>query len=110
MFLAVASIPGFLPAHASRQIMVARPTLHISACITNFDADPLIAKAMVHLSSREEAIAGMKTLLTESSICGPPTNLDFLAAVLDDPRFKSGDTMTSFLESFTYVPHAIDVI
>ncbi|KAF2107061.1 allophanate hydrolase subunit 2-domain-containing protein [Lophiotrema nucula] len=72
--------------------------------------DPLIAKAMVHSKTRDEAIAGMKQLLTESSICGPPTNFEFLAEIMDDSRFKAGDTMTSFLKDFKYVPHAIDVI
>ena len=52
----------------------------------------------------------MKELLTQSSISGPPTNLEFLANILDDPRFQQGNTMTSFLKDFTYTPHAIDVI
>jgi urea carboxylase len=52
----------------------------------------------------------MKDLLTQSSISGPPTNLEFLANILDDRRFKDGNTMTSFLSDFTYTPHAIDVI
>lgn len=65
---------------------------------------------MVHASTREDAIQGMKTLLTQSELCGPPTNLEFLVEVLEDQRFKSGDTKTSFLKDFKYVPHAIDVI
>ncbi|EMD92957.1 hypothetical protein COCC4DRAFT_139298 [Bipolaris maydis ATCC 48331] len=72
--------------------------------------DPLIAKAMVHSSSRDDAIASMKDLLTQSLISGPPTNLEFLACILEDARFKNGNTMTSFLKEFTYTPHAIDVI
>jgi urea carboxylase len=52
----------------------------------------------------------MKTLLTQSTISGPPTNLEFLAKILDDSRFTDGNTMTSFLKDFTYTPHAIDVI
>ena len=52
----------------------------------------------------------MKELLTQSSISGPPTNLEFLANILDDPRFKQGNTMTSFLKDFQYTPRAIDVI
>jgi biotin-dependent carboxylase-like uncharacterized protein len=52
----------------------------------------------------------MKELLSGSSISGPPTNLEFLAQILDDPRFVSGETMTSFLEDFKFSPHAIDVI
>ncbi|KAI4653784.1 hypothetical protein J4E93_001551 [Alternaria ventricosa] len=72
--------------------------------------DPLIAKAMVHSPSREEAIASMSELLTQSTICGPPTNLEFLANILDDSRFRNGNTMTSFLTDFKYSPQAIDVI
>jgi urea carboxylase len=72
--------------------------------------DPLIAKAMVHATSRDKAIAGIRDLLTQSSICGPPTNLEFLAAIVDDLRFKAGNTMTSFLKDFNYAPSAIDVI
>ncbi|KAF2125612.1 hypothetical protein P153DRAFT_323616 [Dothidotthia symphoricarpi CBS 119687] len=72
--------------------------------------DPLIAKAMVHSTNRQDTIAGMKRLLTQSSICGPPTNLQFLASILNDPRFKAGNTMTSFLQDFKYNPHVIDVI
>jgi urea carboxylase len=65
---------------------------------------------MVHADTRNDAIATMSELLTQSSICGPPTNLDFLATILDDQRFKAGETMTSFLQDFKYAPHAIDVI
>ncbi|EUC36371.1 hypothetical protein COCCADRAFT_88282 [Bipolaris zeicola 26-R-13] len=72
--------------------------------------DPLIAKAMVHSQSRDDAIASMIDLLTQSLISGPPTNLEFLACILDDARFKNGNTMTSFLKDFKYTPHAIDVI
>ncbi|KAL1796625.1 hypothetical protein ACET3X_005165 [Alternaria dauci] len=72
--------------------------------------DPLIAKAMVHSQSRDETIASMRELLTLSTISGPPTNLEFLANILDDLRFKEGNTMTSFLKDFDYKPHAIDVI
>lgn len=72
--------------------------------------DPLIAKAMVHHASRNDTISGMYDLLTQSSICGAPTNLEFLANIVDDARFKAGNTMTSFLQKFSYVPHAIDVL
>jgi urea carboxylase len=65
---------------------------------------------MVHSTLREEAILGMKRLLTESSICGPPTNIEFLSVIMDDMRFKDGITMTSFLNNFKYTPHAVDVI
>lgn len=65
---------------------------------------------MLHASTRDEAINGMQQLLEQSKICGPPTNLEFLAAVLQDPRFRAGDTLTSFLESFEFSPPAIEVL
>ncbi|ETN38161.1 urea carboxylase [Cyphellophora europaea CBS 101466] len=72
--------------------------------------DPLLAKAMVHAGSRDAAVESMLELLGGSKILGPPTNLDFLAAVLDDPTVKSGKTLTKFLSTFNYAPAAIDVI
>jgi urea carboxylase len=79
------------------------------SCITP-NYDPLIAKDMVHSNTRPGAIAGMKTQLEDSSICGPPTTLEFLSEIMGDERFKKGDTMTSFLKDFKYAPHTIDVI
>lgn len=72
--------------------------------------DPLIAKVMNHAKSRAAAIKGMDLLLSRSSICGPPTNLGFLAAIMQDETFKSGHTLTSFLKSFRHEPNTIDVI
>jgi urea carboxylase len=72
--------------------------------------DPLIAKVMNHAKTREAAIKGMDIVLSRSKICGPPNNLDFLDAIMKDETFKSGNTITSFLKTFKYVPGAIDVI
>ena len=72
--------------------------------------DPLLAKAMVYADDRKAALKGMLELLRGSKILGPPTNLDFLASVLDDETVKSGRTMTKFLSTFKYQPAAIDVI
>ncbi len=72
--------------------------------------DPLLAKVMFHASTRKEAIQGMHRCLSETRICGPPTNLDFLASILEDPTFAGGRTLTKFLTEFKYTPAAIDVI
>ena len=72
--------------------------------------DPLIAKVMNHAKSRDAAVKGMDLILSRSSICGPATNLDFLAAIMRDETFKSGVTITSFLKTFEFAPSAIDVI
>jgi urea carboxylase len=72
--------------------------------------DPLIAKVMNHAKSRDACIKGMDLLLSRSKICGPPTNLEFLDAIMRDNTFKSGRTITSFLKKFEFAPAAIDVI
>ncbi|KAJ9293813.1 hypothetical protein DTO271G3_7440 [Paecilomyces variotii] len=72
--------------------------------------DPLLAKVMYHSPTRKETIQGLHTILTESRICGPPTNLDFLATILLDRDFNEGYTLTKFLNTFKYSPHAIDVL
>lgn len=43
-------------------------------------------------------------------ICGPPTNLDFLAAILRSSEFQAGHTITQFLSTFEFRPAAIDVL
>lgn len=49
-------------------------------------------------------------MLTESRICGPPTNLEFLSKILADKRFAAGNTLTRFLDDFQFSPSAIDVV
>ncbi|KAL8955248.1 MAG: hypothetical protein Q9183_006727, partial [Haloplaca sp. 2 TL-2023] len=78
--------------------------------VVSSNYDPLLAKVMYHGQSRYGAIQGMHETLSQSRICGPPTNLDFLAAILADSKFEDGDTLTKFLTEFHYAPSAIDVI
>lgn len=72
--------------------------------------DPLLAKVMYHGSSRESAVAGMEDILSNTVICGPPVNLDFLLGIVQNGTFQKGNTITKFLETFNFVPPAIDVI
>lgn len=72
--------------------------------------DPLLAKVMAHRPSREQSIEAMHLQLVNSRICGPPTNIDFLASIVQDPQFATGITMTKFLTHFEYAPAAIDII
>ncbi|KAL3492871.1 allophanate hydrolase subunit 2-domain-containing protein [Aspergillus germanicus] len=72
--------------------------------------DPLIAKVMYHGPDRRQAIEGLKDILTGSQICGPPTNLGFLAEILANEDFNRGNTLTKFLDSFEYSLSAIDVV
>ncbi|KAK7937864.1 urea carboxylase [Apiospora aurea] len=72
--------------------------------------DPLLAKVIHHGPSRTESLSGLQEVLAKTVICGPPTNLDFLQAILQDPKFQAGKTITQFLSTFNFRPPAIDVL
>ena len=65
---------------------------------------------MFYGATRGGAIKGIMEILTSSRICDPPTNLELLETILQDPEFKSGNTMTKFLSSFKFAPSAIGVV
>jgi acetyl-CoA carboxylase biotin carboxylase subunit len=62
--------------------------------------DPMIGKVIVHGRDREDAIARMKRVLTEMRLVGIRTCAPLLRALLDDERFRRGDTDTAYLERF----------
>ena len=108
---------GYAPAPGTLQIVEWAEGLGVridtwvhTGTIVSSHYDPLLAKVMVHRPMRDDAIKAMHKTLRHSRICGPPTNLDFLAAIVDDSQFASGITMTKFLTEFKYSPAAIDVI
>lgn len=72
--------------------------------------DPLLAKVLHHAPDRSQAIKELSDVLSHSSICGPPTNLDFLLAILKSTKFQEGNTITQFLSTFEFRPPVIDII
>jgi propionyl-CoA carboxylase alpha chain len=60
--------------------------------------DPMIAKLCTWGPDRAAAIAGMRDALDGFEIEGIGHNLPFLAAVMDHPRFVSGNITTAFIE------------
>ncbi|SFT90416.1 acetyl-CoA carboxylase biotin carboxylase subunit [Sedimentitalea nanhaiensis] len=60
--------------------------------------DPMIAKLCSWAPNRSDAIAIMRDALDEFEIEGIGHNIPFLAAVMDHPRFMSGDITTAFIE------------
>lgn len=78
--------------------------------VVSADYDPLLPKVMFYGATRDEARDGIQTILAKSSLCGPLINLDFLANIVRDPRFRSGNTTTKLLKTFSYTTKAIDVI
>lgn len=64
--------------------------------------DSMIAKIIVSGQSREEVITRMKRALQEFVIEGIKTTIPFHIRLMDDPKFKSGQFTTAFLESFDF--------
>ena len=59
--------------------------------------DPMIAKLCTWAPTRGEAIQEMRLALDEFELEGIGHNLPFLSAVMDHPRFVSGDITTAFI-------------
>jgi propionyl-CoA carboxylase alpha chain len=59
--------------------------------------DSMIAKLIVHGKDRNEAIEKMRAALNDFVIRGIHSNIPFQAALLQHPRFVSGDFTTGFI-------------
>ncbi len=59
--------------------------------------DSLMAKLVVHGSSRDEALARARDAVAAFRVEGPKCNLPFFAELLDDPGFRSGDYDTGIV-------------
>lgn len=59
--------------------------------------DPMIAKLCTWAPTREAAIEVMRTALDSFEVEGIGHNLPFVAAVMDHPKFISGDMTTAFI-------------
>ncbi len=71
--------------------------------------DPMIAKLITHGATREEAIDKQIEALDAFRIDGIGHNVDFLSALMQHPRFRSGEITTGFIaeeypEGFTGAP------
>ena len=77
--------------------------------------DPMIAKVIVYdEQSHDNAVEKMMAALTKSKVQGCPTNIQYLAAIVDSKAFRKGDTTTAFLDSeefkSEYRPCTVDVV
>jgi acetyl-CoA carboxylase biotin carboxylase subunit len=62
--------------------------------------DSLVAKLVVHDRSREEAIARMERALEFFVVEGVETSIPLHRRIMRDPRFRSGEFSTRFMEEF----------
>ncbi len=60
--------------------------------------DSLLAKMIVWAPTREDAIAGMKTALSETVLIGVETVIPLHRAILDEPDYLAGDITIQYIE------------
>ena len=60
--------------------------------------DPMIAKLCAWGETREDAVRGMARALEDTHLAGLGHNVPFLAAVMDQERFQSGELSTSYIK------------
>jgi propionyl-CoA carboxylase alpha chain len=68
--------------------------------------DSMIAKLIVHAATREQAIARMRVALNAFVIRGISSNIPFQSALMQHPRFQSGNFNTGFIAE--EYPHGFD--
>jgi urea carboxylase len=71
--------------------------------------DSLIAKVMVHASSRTEAVQRMAKVLGKMRVKGIPTNAQLCQAVLENEEFVGGSYDTHVLTRVTLQPSFAEV-
>ncbi len=67
--------------------------------VTHF-YDPLLSKLVVYAEDRRTALEKMVTALDEYVVLGVITNIPFLKAVLQHPRFVAGQVDTHFIQNY----------
>ena len=60
--------------------------------------DPMIAKLCAWGPTRDAALTGMARALEDTHLQGVGHNIPFLSAVMDQPRFQSGNISTSYIK------------
>lgn len=96
---------GFLPAvgRLERFIPPVGPGIRVDSGVQSGDTitlhyDPMIAKIIVHDSSRAAAIDRLRYALDQTIILGTTTNLPFLRALVAHPAFAAGEVHTGFVD------------
>ncbi len=96
---------GFLPSIGRLTTLrqpAASPTVRVDTGVVegseiSIHYDPLIAKLITHGPTREAAIDAQIAAIDAYVVRGLNHNLDFLSAVMQHPRFRSGAITTGFI-------------
>ena len=71
--------------------------------------DSLVAKVIAQARDRSASLERLRAALDATRIEGVVTNVDLLAAILDEPAFAAGDLHTGFLEEHRVADRLADV-
>ncbi|WP_337270718.1 urea carboxylase [Oryzifoliimicrobium ureilyticus] len=72
--------------------------------------DPMLAKIIVFGEDRNMAIEALSSALSQTSLCGIETNLDYLKAIAASDLFKSANVATTALKDFAFSPDVVEVL
>lgn len=72
--------------------------------------DPMLAKLIVHASTRDAAIDALGQAIDASEVWGIETNLAYLGRIIDDPVFRDATMTTGTLSTLIFQPRTIDVL
>lgn len=110
---------GFLPS-VGRLVRYAPPTQseHVRVDTGVFEGgevsiyyDPMIAKLITYGDSRQTAINHMREALNDFYIRGVSHNISFLAALIENPRFREGAISTDLIaEEYPHGFHPADAL
>ena len=97
---------GYLPNTGTLRIFDVEPTDDIrvdtgfvAGDVVTANYDPMLAKVIVHATTRDAAATRLAAYLQKAGVEGVVTNKDSLAAVLSEPDFLAGLTTTDYLET-----------
>lgn len=96
---------GFLPT-GGRVLAVHEPTgprvrvdsSLLGGTVVGSDYDPMLSKVIAHGDDRAQALARLAAALTDTTVFGVQTNIEFLRFLLSDPRVVAGDLDTALLD------------
>ena len=92
-----AETPGYLPGVVPSAPVIRNDTGVYEGGEISMFYDPMIAKLCTWGKDRLSAIEGMRGALDAFEVEGIGHNLPFLSAVMDHPKFVSGDMTTAFI-------------
>jgi urea carboxylase len=72
--------------------------------------DPMLAKIITVGENRGAALARLRTALSQTTIAGIETNLDYLRRLAADPVFAAGGMTTRALETFEFASASVEVL